>query len=172
MLLNTVNFMHSLLTAAVTRAAAQSPAVTLLYAPGSGQRNLWRNKAVEDGPNTPSNQKRCGDPYTVARKYGGDQGDTAPTGMASVQFKTVGKVDDDAMLQALAVHEAVAKATDGLPLKNFQIAGLDAKSGAADGHWMIVWANTIVHPGQIGRDDSTGRVEIVSHVDFSFFKQA
>jgi hypothetical protein len=164
------SFLHSLARSTVAYAAAQTPAVALVYRPVDGTiRNLWRNKAVEDRPDAAT--KRCGDPYTVLRAYGGKADAMNPKASISLQMKTVGTSDDAAMSFARVVYEAIALDDYGNAVRMLSIGAYDAVSDAMTGHWMIVNIDTLQVPAQTGRDERD-RVEIVSNIDIGFLKTA
>ena len=159
------NFLHSYCRYAVVAAAAQTPALALVYRTADGSvRNLWRNEAIEDAPGATS--PLCGDPRCVAMIYRGGRDRLNPRPEVSIQLMTVGTSNDAAMAFAQGVFEAFALDAAGRELRMAAITGYTV-ADASDSTYTLISAVVQSSPGLIGRDDR-GRARVVGNIDVGF----
>jgi hypothetical protein len=148
-------FLHSLCKFLVTQAAALSLAVTLAYAPASGNADLWYNFGKEEFSN---------DPYSVLRTYPGPPLDWGHmSDKLNVQVETVGSSDAAALARAQAIFECFTS-LDGLPLRMKTFTAYDVDTNTANGIFLLVAALPLQRPGLIGRDERD-RAQIVFNLE-------
>jgi hypothetical protein len=146
------NFLHSFAKVLVTRAAAQTPSVALVYA--GAPRSLWTLKAIEGVD--------CMDPYTVLAVYPGKPliyGDRSDN--LSIQVMTIGSDDAATSSRARCLFECFTDPpSNGQPIRMLQFNGYRLADDSADGTWQITAADPLQAPGFIGRTaDSARRME-------------
>lgn len=155
-------FLHSLCKFLVTQAAALTPAVTLAYAPASGNADLWYNQALEANSN---------DPYSVLRTYPGPPLDWAQMAdKLNVQVETVGGSDGAALARGQVLFECFTS-LDGLPLRMKTFSAYDVATNTADGTFLLVAAIPLQRPGLIGRDERQ-RANVVFNLELWMNKTA
>lgn len=152
------DFQHSLAKWLVAQAAAQSPAVTLVYNT-TGDRSLWLNRAVEG--------VGCASRYTVLRNYPGPGGNNDPLPRASYQVKTTGPASV-VLARSYQILACMLNA-DGTAARMIEIDGFKAADDSDDGHWRIVEIDFLQRPGLIETDEK-GRGVAAFNFDIGFTK--
>jgi hypothetical protein len=134
------NFVHSLARHVVTRAAALTPPLPLVYF-GTPPRDLWRNRAVTG---------EAADPFTVLRPGPGPGLDGSdPLPRCSIQVMTEGTNPDATLQRAQVVFETLCgdDAKAHIAARMLTIDGYTADADAPDGHWLIVSIDHEQRPG-------------------------
>lgn len=157
MIVDPVNFLHSLLLQVASSASLVYAATATTDAP----RQLWHSQADETQPTL------CAPVYTVAAIYPGSVQINEAMQEMAVQFVTTG-VEVAALRQAWAVRDALCDSA-GTPRTQWTFASKVFPGTVDDGGggWRVLGVDIRQRPGKVGKDDQ-GRSQISFNADISF----
>lgn len=154
MITDPANFLISVARLAAARAAAQTPPVVLTWG-----GNLFAHR----GPGGKA-------AHVVLRLFGGTNDATNPSARVNVQIAARSPSNAEAWRLAQAAFEAVALDDAGVQARMVRVPAYEGQEATvASGHWVLVAAETIGRPGQLGRD-ADDVVSVVANVSLGFYR--